>query len=283
MRQSPNPQRSMNLHWNRGKQPDADGERALEEALQPWLHRPFDRTPSVRLSYTATRAIRMRADSLGFTLTQALFVRETALKRMWGMYKYSRLPGVSEQWTRYCANQFEAAGVRLLERYLPVTTEEQLRSKYRLEGRNGPTPDAVLDAPLSINGLRVHWIDFKNFYAEDAHRDQRWQPSGRLSATANKYNAAFGPGAFVFAHGFCPSLEEGCDALFLDARQMGIHTEPAVLPRKGRPRPAVDQSLLDGMQSVSLDAAARGEPPRPQTTPCSRAQSVASDRNLTEA
>lgn len=85
---------------------------------------------------------------------------------------------------------------------------------------NGPTPDVIFNPPLQINGESVYWVDFKNYYAEFANRDQKWQPSAKLDQTARKYTLAFGKGAFVFAHGFCADLGKTCCALLLDARQL---------------------------------------------------------------
>jgi hypothetical protein len=91
---------------------------------------------------------------------------------------------------------------------LKLRTEEDLRS-----AGSGPTPDALLDEPVRIEGRLVHWFDAKNYPMYGS----RLVAKGNAKQ-ARKYAEAFGPGAFVFSGGVMCGAQAGKneDALFLD-------------------------------------------------------------------
>jgi hypothetical protein len=76
------------------------------------------------------------------------------------------------------------------------TQEELTKEQVEKFGRAVVTPDVLLSDILYINGKRVHWIDFKSYML---------MPNTfiytSLIKQANRYNAEFGSGAFVFLHG----------------------------------------------------------------------------------
>jgi hypothetical protein len=71
-------------------------------------------------------------------------------------------------------------------------------SDSRAAGRT-LTPDFLLSAPVTINGRLVHWLDAKNYCHYGAALTAR-----NITAQAEKYTKAFGPGAFVFHYGADP-------------------------------------------------------------------------------
>ena len=75
-------------------------------------------------------------------------------------------------------------------------TEEQLRKKGTTL-----TPDLLLEEPIKINGVLMHWIDAKDFYGSNLRIITRG-----LNKQSSKYNDKFGKGAFVFHHGFSEKL-----------------------------------------------------------------------------
>ncbi len=76
------------------------------------------------------------------------------------------------------------------------TQEELTKEQVEQFGRAIVTPDILLLDVLYINGKRVHWIDFKSYML---------LPNTfiytSLIKQADRYNAEFGSGAFVFLHG----------------------------------------------------------------------------------
>lgn len=77
------------------------------------------------------------------------------------------------------------------------------------------TPDVLLKEPIDIilNGQHniVHWIDAKNYLLSDTPFIIK-----SLKIQSEKYNKAFGPGAFVFNHGFDQSINLNTNVLVLD-------------------------------------------------------------------
>ena len=94
--------------------------------------------------------------------------------------------------TRERADGYETVvGEDLARLGAPHQTEEDLRAA------GAPiTPDFLLSGPIEICGRRVSWLDAKNYL----YYGNRLTLPG-LKKQAQKYTAAFGPGAMVFAGG----------------------------------------------------------------------------------
>jgi hypothetical protein len=92
----------------------------------------------------------------------------------------------------------EEVGRRLRAGGARAVTEAAARAAAAAEGAPPPalTPDFLLARPVRINGRPVGWVDAKNYMLTDS----RLTLPG-LRKQAEKYVAALGPGAFVFAGG----------------------------------------------------------------------------------
>jgi hypothetical protein len=104
------------------------------------------------------------------------------------------------------AGQFEIQLENFLTKVdIPFQTEQQL-----IESGSANTPDILLDEPIKIvitgtDGKQsihtVKWLDAKNFMLADIPF-----MLASLKKQGKKYVDAYGPGAFVFRHGFDSSL-----------------------------------------------------------------------------
>jgi hypothetical protein len=79
------------------------------------------------------------------------------------------------------------------------------------------SPDFLFPSKLTINGFEVAWLDCKCFYGNASTA----LTSSKMAQQALKYNNRFGPGAIVFAFGFCSALDIK-DVTILDASQMDL-------------------------------------------------------------
>jgi hypothetical protein len=75
------------------------------------------------------------------------------------------------------------------------------------------TPDFLLVDEVFINGHQVRWIDAKNYYGSS---DVIMQVQS-MKKQANRYVGYWGPGAMVFALGYCSELTLPASVLKLDA------------------------------------------------------------------
>jgi hypothetical protein len=104
----------------------------------------------------------------------------------------------AEQFERQVGEQLRALGVRF-------KTEAELRAAGETL-----TPDFLLDSPARFRvGSRLsaplRWVDAKDFGSWDNRLVAK-----KMAAQAEKYNARFGPGAFVFSGGvMCGALPAG--------------------------------------------------------------------------
>ena len=112
---------------------------------------------------------------------------------------------------------FESRGVSLYR-------EAELKAKQRRAfGAPVLTPDLLLRSAVTINGAPVAWVDAKNTYGSSySIVDDRKQ--------LRRYTAEWGPGAVVYAAGFCGGVDVD-DILLLDGSTM-------------LPRGAVGRALL---------------------------------------
>jgi hypothetical protein len=103
----------------------------------------------------------------------------------------------------------DAVGAWLRARGVEFKTEAELRTD---EAPPTLTPDFLLTRPALVRGRRIHWIDAKAYPMYGS----RLVTKG-LAQQAQKYTAAFGPGAFVFADGvMCRARVLPADPLLLD-------------------------------------------------------------------
>eukprot|EP01038_Epipyxis_sp_PR26KG_P006668 gene6668-9150_t len=99
----------------------------------------------------------------------------------------------SERWEYSLYNYLDSKGVS----YLNETN--------MIEQKFSVTPDAVILGDLSINGIKVHWIDCKCFYGSTQSSTFMKQ----LQKQVAKYNIAFGgPGAIIYKLGFSENLQK---------------------------------------------------------------------------
>jgi|TARA_B110000977_G_scaffold201091_1_gene294091 hypothetical protein len=82
-------------------------------------------------------------------------------------------------------------------------TQDQLQENNRTRQKKGqtalPTPDFLLKQPIDIEGVPVHWIECKNYYAST---EQKIAKKQAFIKSAVKYQQHYGPGIMVFGFGF---------------------------------------------------------------------------------
>lgn len=99
----------------------------------------------------------------------------------------------------------EKAFVSLFSEF-PHKTEDDLR-----EEGSQTTPDILFTEPITINGIRINWIDYKDYIGTP-----NTFLSNKLRKQAARYTEAHGQGAFAFNGGFIWGSWLG--AMLLDAR-----------------------------------------------------------------
>ena len=99
---------------------------------------------------------------------------------------------------------FKFKGVKL------KTQVELVKEQTELVGRAVLTPDLYFPDGVKIDGHVIYWLDAKNYYGADVFyiRDS-------VKKQADKYNNAYGSGAFVFRYGYSASLAKKINAMFL--------------------------------------------------------------------
>lgn len=115
--------------------------------------------------------------------------------------KRNDLVGGQDEVIRQLARQFEVTMTAFLgDAGIPVLTEAQQREQQSPDAPAQPTPDFLICDPrgILVNGHVVRWIDAKNFYGSCTRFMQ-----SKLRQQARCYLECFGPGAFVFSHGYC--------------------------------------------------------------------------------
>lgn len=80
------------------------------------------------------------------------------------------------------------------KRGLKYRTEEDLRSTHK------KTPDCLLDAPIMINGTKVHWIESKASFGDDIELRKN------VRRQLKPYTDMFGTGAVVYWYGFVEDI-----------------------------------------------------------------------------
>lgn len=173
----------------------------------------------------------------------------------------------------------------LTEHGVRFVTEDEQRVAHEASGAPGPllsTPDILASRPVRINGRRVHWLDAKAYFGPAAFTRQGKQTFRmwlkKTREQAKRYDERFGPGAMVFALGYCTQLASLLpQTLLLDAAPVGgadVLDRPADVvvvqrpvqrarrrapPRKGAP-------TRESTAATGASAAASTESPRPSAT-----------------
>ena len=222
-----NPVANETIDWHTSLETTAEHECALTRALIPFCKPPSMHKLAWTLPETVRREIGMLGVEHGFTAKQTFSFRRGLLKCLMGMKPFMALQGNSDSKARLIAEAFETEIERFVRTRIPpsvvVVTEARRKAAADADGiPYGPTPDLTFEPPISINGRVVAWIDAKMLYASHVLRNKKFMPENRLEATASKYNAAFGPGAFVFGSGFCGGLKDEVSALLLDSTPLDM-------------------------------------------------------------
>ena len=124
-------------------------------------------------------------------------------------------------WNHVYANDYLSRNQSLLSQKLSLDFEDEVSDFLAAQiGRNAfkreeelrqsgnslhLTPDFLFNEPICINGRTVYWLDAKNYLWYGSPLTAR-----SVIAQAEKYTKAFGPGGFVFHHGFLPGTAPGC-------------------------------------------------------------------------
>lgn len=113
---------------------------------------------------------------------------------------------------------------------IPLRTQAELVAEQtRKYGRAVVTPDILFDAHVTINGSRVHWIDYKSYIGTTAPFLCK-----STAEQAKKYNKEWGPGAIAYRGSFITTLSYQ-HAILLD-----VSTKIAVDEASSGDRPQQD-------------------------------------------
>tara|TARA_B110000046_G_scaffold36431_1_gene39845 strand:+ start:3132 stop:4079 length:948 start_codon:yes stop_codon:yes gene_type:complete len=161
----------------------------------------------------------------GFAPRQTYALRRNMLKCTLGQRAFQDLKGNSHTVARALATAFETIVERHVRANCPgvrITTESDRKLASGATGiPHGPTPDLTFVPALTVNGVKVSWIDCKFAYGCYVTSNRVWQPESKMCTTASRYTSLFGRGAFVFSNGFCLGLKSKIPhALLLDASAM---------------------------------------------------------------
>lgn len=192
----------------------------VENALKPIVLRPgeFGRgrdLPPYRLQQIETACVKH-----GMTHFQALSMRRQLLRAQpGGMVRVNRSSAMgSAQGQQHVAQLFESAVAAFLHSQgLLFRTGTELQAEAcaaRYSSTSATpfpaaatcTPDILFSVPTTINGSSVAWLDCKLFYGCYLLSSYKQLPVGKLRGQAERYNARFGSGGFVFGQGFCADL-----------------------------------------------------------------------------
>jgi len=99
---------------------------------------------------------------------------------------------------------FKFKGVKL------QTQNDLVKEQTELVGRAVLTPDLYFPDGVKIDGHVIYWLDAKNYYGADVYYIRE-----SVKKQADKYNNAYGSGAFVFKYGYSAELARKINAMFL--------------------------------------------------------------------
>ena len=166
------------------------------------------------------QAIEAAGAPFGLALPAALSLRRQMLRAdalAGGRNFYSSQSNMGDEaGAKAHADAFEAVVANFLtSQACAFETEEQAKARG---ARN--TPDFRLNAVL--NGLPCGWLDCKTYFAAASLASNVGLPIGKLSAQAARYNAEFGPGAFIFLCGVSADFPAVPGAQLLDAAPLDV-------------------------------------------------------------
>ena len=218
------------MNWPLATPTTAEGERELARSLCATMDSPEKCVLREELSDEMQQLVERAGAAHGFSARQAFAVRRNLLKCKLGMRPFHGLPNNSPEVGRALATAFESLVERHVHAHFPgvlITSEDERKRAARAAGTPcGPTPDLTFVPAITVNGRSVTWIDCKYAYGCSLTAGKAWQFEGRMGDTALRYTRHFGPGAFVFADGFCSALRDKAPrALFLDASAMREEVE----------------------------------------------------------
>lgn len=99
---------------------------------------------------------------------------------------------------------------------IPIITEAELvDQQIEKYGRALFTPDILFKTPITINGVSIHWIDYKDYMG--CPDSILYDSNVKQSA---KYNAIFGNGALMYHYGFVDMKIP--DTMLLDVASLDI-------------------------------------------------------------
>jgi len=105
---------------------------------------------------------------------------------------------------------FKKLGIKL------STQEDLVEEQTKMHGRAVMTPDILFRDTVFINGVRVHWIEYKDYACTDAHYLLL-----RNIEQVKKYTKTWGTGAICYNHSYVSSIIIP-ETLILDATALKI-------------------------------------------------------------
>ena len=98
------------------------------------------------------------------------------------------------------------------------------RTEIELRGEYTKTPDCLLEKPIQIDGVKVHWIESKASFGDDIELRKN------VRRQLKPYTEMFGTGAVVYWFGFIEGIEPPEGVRLLD----GSHFEEVEHPHEGK-------------------------------------------------
>jgi len=99
------------------------------------------------------------------------------------------------------ADRFEVDVEACFEKFPHVTQEHMVKEQTTLYGKAIATPDLHFPEGVIINGVKVYWIDAKNFYGANINNIR-----SSLVKQAKRYTQLYGAGAYIFKYSYATSL-----------------------------------------------------------------------------
>lgn len=190
----------------------------------------------------------------GFSQAQVFALRRNLLKAILGQKAFHALGVNSQQTGKAMATAFEQVVHDFVQSSCPgieISTEAHRLALLCPGEPLPPNPDFTFDPPIHVKGHTVHWIDAKNMYGCFEFRTFPWQSENKMQERAARYNELYGPGAYVFANGFCNGLRKYIrGALLLDATELDQRPVSAA---------CVAADLAGALQQTSIGASSSHE------------------------
>lgn len=101
------------------------------------------------------------------------------------------------------ADKFEVDVEACFENYPHFTQEHMVKEQTLLYGKPVATPDLHFPEGVIINGVKVYWIDAKNFYGANINNIR-----SSLVKQAKRYTQLYGAGAYIFKYSYATGLKK---------------------------------------------------------------------------